>query len=130
MVDFDNSAGPATEAAVPSLTDFASLGPRLPPFAARNLTGQDRMKYLVPTPIQKHTVPLALAGLSPSLPPPPSLTPFPCALDPHLTIELGLESSLTILVVKGLVLLVRQHLVGLCKHVLNVSHRAPGNIAS
>ena len=56
------SAGSVDEAAIPSLTEFASLGPRLPPFAARNLTGQDRMKYSVPTPIQKHTVPLALAG--------------------------------------------------------------------
>jgi hypothetical protein len=56
------SAGAVTEAAVPSLTDFGSLGPLLPPFAALNLTGHKRMKYTVPTPIQKHTIPLALRG--------------------------------------------------------------------
>jgi ATP-dependent RNA helicase DDX3X len=51
-----------TEAEVPPLVDFASLGPKLPSFVSRNLTGRDRMKYSVPTPIQKHTIPLALQG--------------------------------------------------------------------
>lgn len=54
--------GAINEAAVPTLTDFASLGPHLPPFASSNLTGQDRMKYSVPTPIQRHTIPLSLGG--------------------------------------------------------------------
>ena len=56
------TVGAIDEAAVPTLKDFASLGPRLPPFASCNLTGQDRMKYSVPTPIQRHTIPLSLAG--------------------------------------------------------------------
>ena len=56
------AAGAVSEAAVPALTDFVSLGQQLPPFAARNLTGPDRMKYSVPTPIQRHTIPLSLAG--------------------------------------------------------------------
>ena len=56
------TAGPVTEVAVPSLTHFSSLGPQLPTFAALNLTGPDRMKYSFPTPIQKHTIPLALSG--------------------------------------------------------------------
>ena len=34
----------------------------MPPFVALNLVDPTRMKYRVPTPIQKHTVPLGLAG--------------------------------------------------------------------
>jgi ATP-dependent RNA helicase DDX3X len=56
------AAGAVAESAVPSLAHFSSLGHQLPPFAALNLTGPTRMKYTVPTPIQKHTIPLALRG--------------------------------------------------------------------
>ena len=34
----------------------------MPPFVLANLTADDRMRYRRPTPIQRHTVPLALAG--------------------------------------------------------------------
>jgi ATP-dependent RNA helicase DDX3X len=40
-------------------TEFGAL---LPPFALRNLVGRDRMRYITPSPIQRHAVPLALAG--------------------------------------------------------------------
>jgi len=48
--------------AVPPLADFADLRTELPSFAAANLLSDDRLGYRAPTPIQKHTVPLALAG--------------------------------------------------------------------
>ena len=47
---------------VAPLADFADLKDELPPFAAANLLGADRLGYRAPTPIQKHTVPLALRG--------------------------------------------------------------------
>ena len=47
---------------VAPLVDFADLKDELPPFAAANLLGADRLGYRAPTPIQKHTVPLALRG--------------------------------------------------------------------
>lgn len=47
---------------MPSLRDFAELQGVVPPFVAINLVDPSRMKYRVPTPIQKHTVPLGLAG--------------------------------------------------------------------
>ena len=50
--DADDGAGDGT---------FDGTAP-LPPFVSRNLLGADRLRYRVPTPIQKHTVPLALAG--------------------------------------------------------------------
>ena len=45
--------------AVPALTDFGSLSQALPAFLVRNI---ELMRYRSPTPIQKHAVPLALAG--------------------------------------------------------------------
>merc|ERR1740129_1012645 len=55
----------ASESLIPTLEDFAELTARrqLPPFAERNLLDERRMRYSKPTPIQKHTIPLALAGL-------------------------------------------------------------------
>ena len=50
------SSGPGADSAAP-LDSFASL--ELPSFLARNIT---LMNYSKPTPIQKHAVPLALAG--------------------------------------------------------------------
>ena len=38
------------------------LSVQLPEFVLRNLLGKDRMRYSAPTPIQRHCVPLALAG--------------------------------------------------------------------
>jgi hypothetical protein len=52
-------------AQVPSLRDFAELQQTVPPFVALNLVDPTRMKYRVPTPIQKHTVPL-VGALHPS----------------------------------------------------------------
>ena len=52
--------GPAGGGTVPPLGEFSSLGEdRLPPFLRRNVR---RMHYERPTPIQRHAVPLALAG--------------------------------------------------------------------
>eukprot|EP00961_Rhodomonas_salina_P101875 1370589-Rhodomonas_salina.1 len=45
--------------AVPALQNFKDLGQNLPPFLVRNV---GLMNYERPTPIQKHAVPLALAG--------------------------------------------------------------------
>lgn len=51
---------------IPSMDDgFASdslLGDELPEFVLENLLGEDRMRYTAPSPIQRHCVPLALAG--------------------------------------------------------------------
>mmetsp|Transcript_15081 Transcript_15081/g.32723 ORF Transcript_15081/g.32723 Transcript_15081/m.32723 type:complete len:649 (+) Transcript_15081:72-2018(+) len=51
---------------IPSMDDgFASdslLGDTLPEFVLANLLGKDRMGYTAPSPIQRHCVPLALAG--------------------------------------------------------------------
>lgn len=51
---------------IPSMDDgFASdslLGNELPEFVLDNLLGKDRMGYTAPSPIQRHCVPLALAG--------------------------------------------------------------------
>ena len=51
-----------SEAAVPSMHSFDELRSAMPAWAADNLLGAERMRYRVPTPIQKHTVPLALRG--------------------------------------------------------------------
>ncbi|KAJ1457009.1 P-loop containing nucleoside triphosphate hydrolase protein [Pelagophyceae sp. CCMP2097] len=52
------------DGSVPPLNDFADLSADsgLPPWVLNNLTAPDRMRYSTPTPIQKHTIPLALAG--------------------------------------------------------------------
>jgi len=47
---------------VPALNNFKLLANILPPFLHANLTDEDRMGYTVPTPIQKHCVPLSLSG--------------------------------------------------------------------
>jgi superfamily II DNA/RNA helicase len=47
---------------VPSLDSFLRLESLLPPFLHRNLTAADRMGYSVPTPVQRHCVPLSLSG--------------------------------------------------------------------
>ena len=51
--------GPGSDAA-PPLDDFGALT-SLPPFLARNI---GLMNYVKPTPIQRHAVPLALAGVA------------------------------------------------------------------
>eukprot|EP01047_Picozoa_sp_COSAG01_P095140 COSAG01_NODE_25906_length_729_cov_7.609524_1_plen_198_part_10 len=45
--------------AAPALAHFQDLGGRLPPFLVRNI---GLMNYTRPTPIQKHSIPLGLAG--------------------------------------------------------------------
>jgi ATP-dependent RNA helicase DDX3X len=47
---------------VPPMDRFDSLDDKLPDFLLTNLLGIDRMRYTTPTPIQRHCVPLALAG--------------------------------------------------------------------
>lgn len=52
---------------VPPIKGFAALRSRtgddgLPPFLLENLLGEERMRYATPTPVQRHGVPLALAG--------------------------------------------------------------------
>ena len=47
---------------VPAMDRFDSLDDKLPDFLLTNLLGVDRMRYTTPTPIQRHCVPLALAG--------------------------------------------------------------------
>ena len=44
---------------VPAMENFLKLKDALPPFLVQNI---DRMKYSRPTPIQKHAIPLILAG--------------------------------------------------------------------
>jgi ATP-dependent RNA helicase DDX3X len=44
---------------VPALDSFEALHSKLPSFLVQNLK---KMKYLKPTPIQKHAIPLILAG--------------------------------------------------------------------
>ena len=51
-----------SEADVPSMQSFDELRSSMPAWAADNLLGPERMRYRSPTPIQKHTVPLALSG--------------------------------------------------------------------
>ena len=50
--------GPGMDAAEP-MAQFSQLGSAIPPFLTRNV---GLMGYESPTPIQKHSVPLALAG--------------------------------------------------------------------
>ena len=52
-----------SESVIPSMQSFEELRSSMPPWAADNLLGSERMRYSAPTPIQKHTVPLALSGL-------------------------------------------------------------------
>ena len=54
-------SGP-NSAHVPALGNFSLLAGVLPNFLHANLTRTDRMGYSVPTPIQKHCVPLSLSG--------------------------------------------------------------------
>ncbi len=56
-------SGAGDEREHPPLADFADLADALPAWATRNLLQPDRMHYRAPTPVQKHTVPLALASL-------------------------------------------------------------------
>lgn len=51
-----------SEEEVPSMQSFDELRSVMPAWAADNLLDSERMRYRVPTPIQKHTVPLALRG--------------------------------------------------------------------
>ena len=51
-------SGPGAEE-VPALTSFSELSNSIPKFLGDNI---GRMKYEVPTPIQKNAIPLALAG--------------------------------------------------------------------
>ena len=46
----------------PSLDNYLALKDVLPDYLHLNLTDSARMSYSAPTPIQKHTVPLALSG--------------------------------------------------------------------
>ena len=45
-----------SEHEVPSMQSFDALRGAMPPWAADNLLGAERMRYRTPTPIQKHTV--------------------------------------------------------------------------
>jgi hypothetical protein len=56
--------GRVSAAAVPPLRVFADVA-GVPAWLKRTLTARDRMAYETPTPIQKHTIPLALAGRDP-----------------------------------------------------------------
>jgi ATP-dependent RNA helicase DDX3X len=47
---------------IASLDNFLALSKVLPNFLHLNLTAKHRMNYQVPTPIQKHTVPISLDG--------------------------------------------------------------------
>lgn len=51
--------GPKAKAA-PALENFSDLGGVLPDFLSRNIS---LMRYAKPTPIQRHSIPLALAGV-------------------------------------------------------------------
>ena len=53
--------GRVSEKEVGPLRAFADVG-GVPPWLKKTLTSSDRMNYDAPTPIQKHTIPLALAG--------------------------------------------------------------------
>ena len=54
-------AGPAAD--LPAISEFGDeFGALVPDFVFNNLVGQDRMRYRQPSPVQAHTVPLALAG--------------------------------------------------------------------
>lgn len=52
-------SGPKAKAA-PALENFSDLGGVLPDFLSRNIS---LMRYAKPTPIQRHSIPLALAGV-------------------------------------------------------------------
>ena len=56
-----------SEEEVPSMQSFDELRSVMPAWAADNLLDSKRMRYRLPTPIQKHTVPLALRGHGPEL---------------------------------------------------------------
>eukprot|EP01079_Euglenida_sp_SAG-EU17-18_P005791 gene5791-1032_t len=61
-IDVHRSGGPAATS-VPILQSYHALrGADLPAYLVDNLTLVDRMGYSVPTPIQKHCIPLSLAG--------------------------------------------------------------------
>lgn len=48
---------------LPAISEFgADFGALVPDFVFKNLVGQERMSYREPSPVQAHTVPLALAG--------------------------------------------------------------------
>lgn len=51
-------SGPGAEE-TPVLNSFAELEGRIPPYASHNIS---LMRYITPTPIQKHAVPLGLSG--------------------------------------------------------------------
>lgn len=57
----------ASESITPPVLDFVSLFDEkkffIPGFVTKNLVDECRMNYRVPTPVQKHTVPLGLKGL-------------------------------------------------------------------
>mmetsp|Transcript_14494 Transcript_14494/g.24041 ORF Transcript_14494/g.24041 Transcript_14494/m.24041 type:complete len:765 (-) Transcript_14494:267-2561(-) len=53
-------SGPEGCEAIPEMDNFLKLKSVLPKFLADNLTNADRMGYSVPTPIQRHCVPLSL----------------------------------------------------------------------
>ena len=55
------SRGRVAASAVPPLASYGDVA-GVPAWLKRTLTGADRMGYDAPTPIQKHTIPLALAG--------------------------------------------------------------------
>ncbi|KAJ1463037.1 P-loop containing nucleoside triphosphate hydrolase protein [Pelagophyceae sp. CCMP2097] len=59
-IEVSRDQGPSVLEVAP-LADFASLD-GLPDFLRSNLIDSDKMAYSTATPIQKHTVPLALAG--------------------------------------------------------------------
>lgn len=47
---------------IPEIENFLHLQSIVPAFLHTNLTSTDRMNYSVPTPIQRHCVPLSLSG--------------------------------------------------------------------